>query len=319
MLRKSVMFFVVGCSLLSLSAHASCGSASCSLATQIDGMGLSANNGWQLDLRYEYIKQDQLRSGTRKTGAVYVDGEHTEMVTKNNNVVATLDYSADHRWGVTLQLPYVDREHYHIFDNAGTLEDETWKVGALGDVSVTGRFMLDADTVNNTQSGVQLGVKLPTGKTTETNAAGEAAERSLQPGTGTNDVILGYFRSRDMTLFDYPGRGFMQLQAQAALSQHEGYRPGNQYRINTGMVFFPAASLSPIVQLNLLSKGRDNGANAEPADSGGDYLWLSPGISKQLSHSARLYGFVQLPLSQRVNGVQLTSDWTASVGINWQL
>lgn len=319
MLRISVLFFGVSCCVLSLSAQASCGSASCSLATQIDGLGLGANPGWQLDLRYEYIKQDQLRSGTRKTDAAYVDGEHTEMVTKNNNVVATLDYSADQRWGVALQLPYVDREHYHIFDNAGTLEDETWKFGALGDVRVIGRYLLDADTANNTQAGMQLGVKLPTGKTDATNAAGEAAERSLQPGTGTTDVILGYFRSRDMTWFDYPGRGFVQLQAQSALGQHEGYRAGQQYRVNTGMVFFPTASFSPIVQFNVLSKGRDSGANAEPADSGGDYLWLSPGVSKQLGHSARVYGFVQLPLYQRVNGVQLTSDWTASVGINWQL
>ncbi len=318
-LRITALFFGVGCGLLSPGAQASCGSASCSLATHIDGLGLTANNGWQVDLRYEYIKQDQLRSGTHKAATEFADGEHTEIYTTNKNLVATLDYSAANHWGISVQLPYVQREHYHIFDNAGTLEAETWNFGSLGDARVTGRYMLDNDTANNTQSGVQLGVKFPTGKINTTDAAGELAERSLQPGTGTTDVIVGYFRSRDLTVFNVAGRGFMQLQAQAALGQHDGYRAGHQYHLNTGMVFRPTASLSPIVQINLLSKTRDQGINAEPADSGAEYLWLSPGLSKQLGHRARLYGFVQLPLYQRVNGTQLTANWTTSIGVNWQL
>lgn len=30
----------------------------------------------------------------------------------------------------------------------------------------------------------------------------------------------------------------------------------------------------------------------------------------------RLYGFVQLPIYQRVNGTQLTADWAAVAGIS---
>lgn len=317
--RLTTAVLGIGVMLFSLAAHASCGSASCSLATHIDGLGLTTNNGWQMDLRYEYIKQHQLRSGTQKTDPAFVDGEHTEMYTTNKNLVATLDYSSANRWGISLQLPYVQREHYHIFDNAGSLEDETWKFGTLADARVIGRYMLAADSANNTQAGVQLGVKLPTGKTDEANAAGEVAERSLQPGTGTTDVIVGYFRSRDLTLFDIAGRGFLQLQAQAALRQHDGYRTGHQYRLNTGMVFHPTAGLSPILQINVLRKPRDKGSKGNPADSGAEYFWFSPGLSRQIGHSARLYGFVQLPLYQRVNGTQLTANWTTSIGINWQL
>lgn len=302
----------------SYNAHASCGSATCSLATHLDTLGLTATNGWQVDLRYEYIDQDQLRSGRHKVDPEFVDGEHTERYTKNNNYVLTLDYSANERWGLSLQLPYVQREHYHIFVDGTDLENETWKFDDLGDARILGRYLLSNDPNGHEQiSGLQLGLKLPTGKTDVTNADGEAAERSLQPGTGTTDLIVGYFHTNMLDLFGVNERGFLQIQAQTPLEEDDGFRPGNQFRLDSGLVFNPAAGLSPIIQLNLLSKGRDRGVNAEPADSGGEYLWLSPGLSMQLRHNLRVYGFLQYPLYQRVNGTQLTADWTASIGITW--
>jgi hypothetical protein len=35
-----------------------------------------------------------------------------------------------------------------------------------------------------------------------------------------------------------------------------------------------------------------------------------------IARNLQLYGFVQLPLYQYVNGVQLTADWAAVVGIS---
>ena len=49
------------------------------------------------------------------------------------------------------------------------------------------------------------------------------------------------------------------------------------------------------------------GAQAEPDDSGGRSLFLSPGVGYAVSKDVQLYGFLQLPLYQYVNGVQLTA------------
>jgi len=67
--------------------------------------------------------------------------------------------------------------------------------------------------------------------------------------------------------------------------------------------------------LNGQIKDRDRGPEAEPEDSGGSFVWLSPGLSYAATRRARAYGFVQLPIYQRVNGVQLTASWAASFGI----
>lgn len=70
------------------------------------------------------------------------------------------------------------------------------------------------------------------------------------------------------------------------------------------------------LQLNTLWKNRDTGANAEPEDTGGTFVHISPGVSVPLRAKTRLYGFVQVPLVQKVNGVQLTADWSVAAGLS---
>ena len=73
--------------------------------------------------------------------------------------------------------------------------------------------------------------------------------------------------------------------------------------------------LSMLVQLNMLAKGRDTGVAAESEDSGGRFVFLSPGLSYAVSDTMRAYAFFQQPLYQYVNGVQLTARRAVLVGI----
>lgn len=316
-MRLFITVLILCTSLIHSAAYASCGSATCSLASHLDTLGLTTSTGWKLDLRYEYIKQGQLRSGTDKVEPEFVDGEHTEISTENNNYSLTLDYSLDSHWGLSLQLPYVSRKHDHIFVDGPDQEEETWDFNELGDMRVVGRYILSTDEDKQNPFGIQMGLKLPTGKTDVANDAGEVAERSLQPGSGTTDFIIGVFHTQNLNWFDIEERGFIQAQLQTAIKQYDGFSPGDHFHVDAGLVFTPVADLNAILQLNFLAKGRDQGVNAEPEDSGGKYLWLSPGLSLSLGHRFRLYGYLQYPLLQDVNGTQLTSDWTASVGITW--
>ena len=43
-----------------------------------------------------------------------------------------------------------------------------------------------------------------------------------------------------------------------------------------------------------------------------------PALRWNLSKSAQVYAFVQVPLYQAVNGVQLTADWSALAGVSWR-
>jgi hypothetical protein len=60
----------------------------------------------------------------------------------------------------------------------------------------------------------------------------------------------------------------------------------------------------------------DVGATNENRNlTGGRYLYLSPGLRVAMSHRTSIYGFVQLPLYQHVNGIQLTSKANYVAGI----
>jgi hypothetical protein len=70
------------------------------------------------------------------------------------------------------------------------------------------------------------------------------------------------------------------------------------------------------VQLNAVFKRPDSGAQAEPEASGRQSLFLSPGLSCKIGEMFRVYGYVQLPLVQHVNGVQLTASRALVVGVS---
>ena len=71
-----------------------------------------------------------------------------------------------------------------------------------------------------------------------------------------------------------------------------------------------------LLQVNTVFRGRDRGVEAEPPDTGGKAVWIAPGASFAATEDVRLYGFLQLPLAQYVNGVQITANRAAVLGIS---
>lgn len=296
-------------------ARASCGSAFCTVNSNWNLQGVAAEPGFRFDFRYEYINQDQPRSGRDKVAVGQVPQDHDEVKTINRNYIATLDYTVNDQWGVSATMPVSDRTHFHIDNDSGT--PEYWHFTRMGDVRVLGRYQLRSE---NQQShslsyyGLNFGLKLPTGSRDIVNSEGERAERSLQPGTGTTDLLLGAYYSQFLPRSN--ASWFVQGLWQKALNYSEDYRPGQRAALDLGYRYELTDQLGLMVQLNALYKGRDSGLQAEPQDTGGKFLFVSPGMSYAVTRNAQLYGFVQLPVYQYVNGVQLTADWSAVVGIS---
>jgi hypothetical protein len=297
-------------------AFASCGSAFCTVNTNWTTESAMVDAGSSFDLRYEYIKQDQPRAGTEKISVGQIHHHHDEVSTVNRNLIASYSHVFASGWGVSVTAPFMDRDHLHVHNHRGTPIPEEWDYREVGDVRVTGRYLLPffGDPANPASSGVNFGVKLPTGRTGVSNAAGSEAERSLQPGTGTTDLILGAFYHQRLPERDLSW--FIQAQAQRALKAHAGYRPGGQLTADLGARYSVWDKLGALVQLNMVAKARDSGPEAEPADSGSRSLFVSPGVSYAIGDSMQVYAFVQQPIYQKVNGVQLTADRAFTAGIS---
>ncbi|UTH75016.1 hypothetical protein [Chromobacterium sp. IIBBL 290-4] len=307
-----------------------CASCGCTLSSDWESQGFTTQPGLKMDIRYDYLNQNQLRSGTGSitpSAASQLNGgnQEVEQYTRNNYLTLGFDYTFSSAWGVNVQLPYIDRSHSTLGtgSDGSTAAPEggayTSSTSGLGDVKVIGRYQGFAEARN---FGLLFGLKLPTGSHTQTGLSTDPAspgvaapiDRGLQPGTGTTDAILGAY------YFGQLGRDwsyFTQATVQSALDSSDQYRPGTGVNLNLGVRYGGFAGWMPQLQLNARYAAHDNGAQADTVSTGGTLLYLSPGVTVPLNKQASVYGFMQVPLYQKVNGVQLAPRYTTSIGVRY--
>ncbi|MCA1979224.1 MAG: hypothetical protein LDL19_08300 [Thiobacillus sp.] len=315
-MKAPYAWLLAGC-LATGGAHASCGAAFCSSSNDWLTLTQDVAAGWRAWMQAEYIKQDQLRRGTEKLSPGQVASHHEEVKTLNRNALFGLEFGFMPEWSASLVLPVSNREHLHIHHHHGTPIPETWQYDQIGDARVTLRYQPATRATGNTSWSVQGGLKLPTGRTDVRNADGDEAERSVQPGTGTTDLLLGGGIARRLDAL--PGTLFANLTLQAPLDENGGYRPGGRAGLQAGWLLPVQGRLDLILQGNVLHLMRDRGIHAEPEDSGRTEVALVPGLAYAWSRQVSVYGQLELPVYQRVNGIQLAHDYALSLGLSFVL
>jgi Putative MetA-pathway of phenol degradation len=311
--------------LVSPSAALSCATCGCTLSSDA-ALGYSNSAGWRFSFEYDYLHQDELRSGTHSIAGV-PDGNELEHDTLNRYLTLGIEYSPSPDWGLKVLAPYVIRTHstYGDYDSSEPLPPlSTSSSSSFGDIRFIGSYQGLLPTHN---LGLQLGVKLPTGHYGTAvdfksgPNTGLPLDASLQPGTGSTDVIVGaYYYQAVSQNFDL----FLNSQFQSAVAHHldqpgSDYRPGNSTTVSFGLRYEREPRWVPQVQMNLSHKSRDQGALADIQDTAGNVAYLSPGLTVQLTPGAHVYGFAQLPVYSNLYGDQLFPRWTASVGVSYAL
>ncbi|MEP7062058.1 MAG: hypothetical protein ABI881_06650 [Betaproteobacteria bacterium] len=298
-------------------AALACSSCGCTLSSNWGSQGAGTDSGSMFDLRFDYFNQDDLRSGRRSVdrGSLEVPNDtEIQQTTINRNYTLNFDH-AKGDWGVNVQLPWYDRYHTTIAE--GDTDRSTSHSRSFGDARVLGRYQGFSD---DHSIGVQAGLKFATGPFHETfisgPQAGEPLDRGLQPGTGTTDLLLGAYNfgslSRDWDCF-------AEALLQIPIASREHFKPGAGINANAGLRYMSFEHVVPQVQLNLRSERRESGASADVDNSGATLVYLSPGVTVHLSQDWRAYAFFQVPVYQRVNGLQIEPRYTVSLGVSLAL
>jgi hypothetical protein len=295
-----------------------CSVCGCSLSSDWAAQGCSTMPGLQASVRYEYYDNTDLRSGLHsadRSAFSHPNDNEIQLETLNRSTWLGLDYVASSSWGVSAQIPYYDRYHSTIAPGDTAVSES--RISGLGDLRITAH----CQKFDPSQSlGLQLGFKLPTGRYTQNFVTGPQAgtplDRGLQLGTGTTDALAGlsYFRRATTNL-----GCFAQLVLDQPLDYRAGFIPSTSLGLNGGVRYLNSSSLTPQLQINLRWDGRERGINADFDNSGGTMAYLSPGVTADLSHGASTFVFLQLPVYQRVNGLQLEPRWLLSLGISTRL
>lgn len=258
-------------------AHANCGSEFCLIDSHTP-----SDNKYQLDIRYEYINQNKLLGTSNE--------DHTEVYTKNKNLIYTLNYTHSPNYGLSVIVPYVKREHLHLHN-----EPEYWSFQGFSDIKLLGHY-----NPSNSNFGFDLGFKFPTGSYQKSNSENEIAELGVQPGNGNTDIILG-------THYIYKNYS-AQLFYQKSIEQKTNYKAASALSFTMKANYPLTSKLSTSLQLNTLIKNR-----TETAD-GGKFLFFSPGVQYKIFPNTSVYAFIQFPVYRNVTDAQLVPKNAFVVG-----
>ena len=153
------------------------------------------------------------------------------------------------------------------------------------------------------------GIKLPTGDETETPALGSASV----------DFIIGGILTRIVDRIAVHADLKYKINTEA-----HGVRAGNSLKHDLALEYrvipkkFQSISdktVNLILELNALYVEADKGIGATV--SGGETLFLSPGVQVVVMPRMIIEGLFQYPIVQKLRGTQLGVDYTASIGFRF--
>ncbi len=245
-------------------------------------------------LDYDHMDQDRNWSGTgRAPGA---DNDDKEI--RSDFVTLGGQYMFSRSWGVMAEVPITSR-YVTTDEGAGP---ESFRHTALGDIRVMGVY---SGFSKDMSTGLLFGLKLPTGDFTYANF-----DRDVGIGSGTTDSILGGYHLGAITK-DAAWTYFTQATWQHPFAERAGYKPGDEVDGAIGVYYEPGAVGKPVdpgpaaAAARLLAQpGRwTQGRSAQhrlfaAADRAGIELKAA---------AWKLYGDVEFPVYQQVNGDQLTA------------
>ena len=342
-MRTGMLIAALGTAITALPplAAANCGQAFCPIESTVRAERPPRAKELAVEMGWEYIDQDQPQIGVRNVAVGSRPANHDEIETVNRNYRIFLEYGVTSRWSAGFIVPVVHRTHRHAepaSEGGGAPADpghvgaedepiESWTFTAVGDAQVWARYsLLQPSGPRRTHASIAVGLKLPTGETGIRNGEGEVAEITLQPGSGSVEPTVGGFASRSVLTPSLLGARWLPLFVSATArlpgsDGEDGYRPGTDAVVTAGGAYplFPRVEL--LAQANFRFRDRDEPgeADVQRANTGGEYLFFSPGVRLRMLDRLFAYAFVQLPVYQRVNGIQLTSDWNVSLGMTYRM
>lgn len=293
-----------------------CSACGCTLNADWATQGLTSRTGLTADLRIDWFDQDDLRSGSGRVNRASLqvpNDEEIQQHTINRNTTLTLDYGLDENWGVTLMLPWLDRRHTTIA--AGDTGISSSRSSSIGDVRVLARYM---GLSEERDWGLQFGLKLPTGDSHGVDfdagpQQGEMVDRGLQPGTGSTDLLVGAFKFGAIgETADWFGQALLQI----PVASDRAFKPGIGANLTAGVRYRGLGAVVPQMQFNSRIEKRETGSEADTPNSGATLVYFSPGATLNVSEKTSVYLFGQVPVYQRVNGMQLEPKWSLSAGVH---
>jgi hypothetical protein len=266
---------------------------------------------------FEYWTGNQTQNYVGSSQAPASLNTDKQIVTQWYNVGFSYNFNRD--WGVMVRIPTVNRSLTTDTQNP-QFGIATFNSKDIGDIEIMGIY---TGFFKDMSTGIMFGVKLPTGTFTA-----PGLDRDTQIGSGSTDLQLGAFHRGLLTgdnAWQYFGQFLLRkpfLYQAAADPQGffdgnpgvvQTYFPGYQIDGAAGIVYnnlyhvLGLDKITPLAQVIVSQRSRDEGTGADPYNSGFDRVMLSPGVEftkvvdEANNRVVKLYADVEIPVYYRAN------------------
>jgi len=283
------------------------------------GVPLSSNLGmppndqgiWQFSISY-----DHLVLSTLKEGSMLIDDQ--SRIRKTQSILTEIGYGITKRIAVDVFIPYVYQQRR--IEQFGKTDFVT--TNGIGDVALLLKYKLTdpLDTRQNLLIGI--GPKMPTGKTDFTRTDGILLNADLQPGSGAWDGLIYAFYNRSFSF--RPSMGFSLSTVISIKGVNQDYLNGQSYqfgnelvsqlsfsdKINLGKALFDLS-----LSLRFRKQLSDSFNDTFLPNTGGHFLFFTPGIAYFLSSSTSIIVSGDVPIYTYVDGTQLAPSYRLNIGL----
>jgi Putative MetA-pathway of phenol degradation len=304
-----------------------CCQLSSGVQESLSGVAAPETGETSVQFNYSFSRMDKFMEGSTERSLDYI-----KMNSGYTSLPVTMDmmkYTMTAGYGFSpllkafVSVPYI-RNTMDMTTNMG-MNMTMAPVSGLGDITVMGLYRIYRDREIRPTDAVTLGfgVKTPTGSFTETKASGAFVHAHMQQGTGSWDPLLSLIYTKMANPF------LLQTDVtyQYTTRNRQGYEFGDSAAVNLSGKYAVVKEFNVTAGLTYLHVGKASDRDGQytsltslmddPANTGGNSLWFSPGIQVLPVKNGMIDLKVQVPVWERVNGIQLVSSYRVLAGISY--
>ncbi|GMR24789.1 MAG: hypothetical protein BMS9Abin39_0057 [Ignavibacteria bacterium] len=269
----------------------------------------------QVGLTYEFNSLQDVYART-----VRLDDDFRER--RVNSFLLVVNYGLTERISLSTLFTFINQSR-----NISSLGDLTSRLntGGLSDGIILVKYnFIPLSLIDQIELTLGVGAKLPIGNST-LRSDGILIPADMQPGTGAWDGVLwGYFSKGFMPAL--PLNGFLNVSYRLNGTNNrfgdnfqQGYTFGNELFVNLGAGYRTDTFFDFTIMLRFRNTTPDKFDGGQIPNTGGNWLYFVPGVNGKISDqlTARLSG--QIPLYRNLTGTQLTTTYTASIGLFYNI
>lgn len=279
-----------------------------------------------LGLTSEYVQADRFSDSE----LIALAGQHIHAHSADWLLTTSLgmSYGVTENLMLSLRLPYVYRENiragHHAHGGGGPVNtvDDHGDAGGIGDVAALGQYRFWIH--DGHQAALLLGLKAPTGQTDKKHD-GEKLDAEHQPGSGSWDGLFGLAASTQAgkislnasTLYTLARKGTQDTNLGDRLQYNlaASYRIGGEHHDHGHMVHQHKA-WDLVLELNGEWANQQKIAGEKDSDSGGNQIFLSPGLRYAPNGNWSGHFAVGIPVVSNLGQGHSDTDYKMTLGLS---